>query len=238
MTVAAASVSGFSAAMGYLLAVKQLEKQYAEIATAEIDEAKRFYGTLYKKEETPEQAVERLLTSSYDKEAAVEALRTYQGRNESTEAEATEPDIAEEQSEPMVNNIFVDNKPLVEGEWDQEVEQSMRTVGEPYVISHEEFLEAESGYEQTTVTYYEDDETLADERDKVIEDVERTVGEDNLQKFGHGSNDSNVVYVRNDRIELDFEVIRSYKSFAEEVLGFIEHSDYRPKIRKFRGDDE
>jgi hypothetical protein len=98
-------------------------------------------------------------------------------------------------------------------------------------------MESEPGYQQVTITFFEGDDVLSDERDQVIEDIEETVGVENLKQFGHGSKDPKIVYIRNDRLELDFEVVQSQNKYVEEVLGFVQHSDQR-KIRKFRGGNE
>lgn len=103
---------------------------------------------------------------------------------------------------------------------DNELDRSNRDSRYPYIISREEFEENENEYNQNTLTYYEADNTLVDERDQPIQPINTVVGDRNL-KFGHASGDMNIVYVRNENLEVDFEVCRSYGSFAEEVLGFV-----------------
>jgi hypothetical protein len=99
------------------------------------------------------------------------------------------------------------------------------------VIHREERDEADA-YDSVTFTYYEADDVICNERDEVIPegDRERIFGEANLEKFGHGSGDATTVYIRNDQLEMDIEVIRSPNSYAEEVHGFepeIKHSHRR-----------
>lgn len=143
-------------------------------------------------------------------------------------------------AEPIVRNVFVDNRQVVpDPTWNQEAEEAHREEAVPYVISHDEFMENTFEHEQTKMTWYEADETLADAKDEIIHEVESTVGNDNLDRFGHGSRDSRVVYIRNERLELDFEVVKSDGSFAEEVMG-LQHSDetrFR-RARPRRGEDE
>jgi hypothetical protein len=94
--------------------------------------------------------------------------------------------------------------------------------------------------EQTSLTYFAGDDVLVDERDQVMRDIDATVGLENLQKFGHGSNDPLVVYVRNPRLEVDYEISKSDGTFATEVHGFqddeLRHMQHRPRRRRF--DDE
>lgn len=87
-----------------------------------------------------------------------------------------------------------------------------------YVVSLEEFSEEMAHFDKQTLTYYEDDDVLTDEGDEQISDVDSLVG-DALDRFGDGSEDPEVVYVRNVRLSTDFEVIRLSKSYKETVLG-------------------
>jgi hypothetical protein len=65
------------------------------------------------------------------------------------------------------------------------------------------------------------------------------VGDDNL-RFGYGSNDSNMVYVRNPRIEMDMEIVRSQGTYTKEVLGFDDEAELKHsgRRRRFRESDE
>lgn len=119
----------------------------------------------------------------------------------------------------------------------------------PYLISTEEFLLNEPENEQVTLTYYAGDDVLADEREQPIRETDTSVGDDNLTMFGTPgslSDDPNVIHVRNERSEVDFEIVKSEGKFSEEVLGFLEHSDRRGgRLRehqqkgqaRFRADD-
>lgn len=90
----------------------------------------------------------------------------------------------------------------------------------PYVISFEEFCEGEDNHDKITITYYAGDGILVDEEEEIIEDVERLVGEDNLiNKFGEGSDDPDVLYVRNERMGIDYEIVRQHTCYSEVVSG-------------------
>lgn len=93
---------------------------------------------------------------------------------------------------------------------------------EPHVITIEQFSEECDQYDKSTIYYYEDDDVLADENEEVIIDVDSIVGGEALTSFGEGSEDSEVVYVRNDRLQIDYEIIRLSKSYKETVLGFTD----------------
>lgn len=219
---------GVGAFFGYQYAKKKIVAHYEAVLDREIQHAKEFYGRLNKKGQfaTPESAAQALLVTE-----AAEALVSYQGVSGRLQAQVVD-------SEELVEtNVFVQSK-VVEDDFDYEEEGKDRSPEKPYVISLAEFMQNEPEFTQATVTYYEGDDTLVDENDVAIEDHEATVGNDNLEKFGHGSKDNNIVCVRNERTQMDFEIVRHTGTYTEQVLGFIEHSD-KPGLRRFRlGDDE
>lgn len=122
-------------------------------------------------------------------------------------------------------------------DFDYEGERAKRTKDVPYVISWDEFAGNETDYDQQTVTYFVQDDVLVEERDQPLEPIIDILGPVALDQFGNGSRDPNIVYVRNDRLSMDFEVLRDEGSYEATVLGQIKHSD-RPKIRRFRLDDD
>ena len=87
----------------------------------------------------------------------------------------------------------------------------------PYVITDDEFAEGHPKHEQFSLTWYEGDKILSDDKDEPIDDVNGAVGTENLLKFGHGSNDSRIVYVRNEQRRIDFEIAKHDGTFAEVV---------------------
>ena len=81
----------------------------------------------------------------------------------------------------------------------------------PYVIPPEEYGE-DYDYETETLLYYTDG-VLADTDDNIISDVNGIVGYDSLNHFGEYEDDS--VYVRNDRLKIDYEILRYEQTFDE-----------------------
>ena len=82
---------------------------------------------------------------------------------------------------------------------------------EPYVIPADEFGFFED-YEEITLTYYSDD-ILADDQDRIIEDKESIIGRDALSRLTN--TDDETVYVRNEKLKVDYEICYDYKRFAE-----------------------
>lgn len=101
----------------------------------------------------------------------------------------------------------------------------------PHVIDQATFIENKTEWDQSTLTWYIVDGTLTDDRDHLVEDVDGTVGNENLLRFGEGSSDPNVVHVRNPRLNLEFEVVRHEGSYRREVLGIDEDPPQRPSGR-------
>jgi hypothetical protein len=100
----------------------------------------------------------------------------------------------------------------------------------PSVISKGTYAWSEEGdsFEKITLTYYPRDRVLLDDEEDPIEDVANTVGWRNLSQFGGESEDPDVVFVRNRRLETDFEVIK------EETRPLPLHVKYGMEKDEFR----
>jgi hypothetical protein len=121
--------------------------------------------------------------------------------------------------------------------WNYPEEIASRSPDEPYVIHQNEYTENETGYVQKVFTYWLLDEVLTDEENTVITEIDGVVGLKNLQ-WGHGTDDPDVVFIRNEFLELEAQVCRIEKSYEQEVVGIgpepeseIEHSAY-PKRKQ------
>jgi hypothetical protein len=94
------------------------------------------------------------------------------------------------------------------------------------LIRRKEFFEGplSDTYDQIAVTYYQNDDVLLDPSDKQL-DVVQAIGNIRPDWFGNESDDENVCYVRNTKIEIEFEVNRSQESYAKDVLGIGENEE-------------
>lgn len=120
--------------------------------------------------------------------------------------------------------------------WNYDDELSQRSKELPYVIHIEEFVENSMDYRQETLTYYEGDNIMADASDTCVYNHNGLMGE---LKFGHGSNDPNVVYIRNEGIHMEWEILRHTGHYSIEVLGHtaedeIERGELKHSVQKFR----
>ena len=109
--------------------------------------------------------------------------------------------------------------------WSYPYELSQRDFGAPHIIHQDEYTTNETGYNQTTYMYYEGDDVLADSDDTVLFNRENLIGQRALEKFGHGSDDRNYVFVRNPELELEMEIIRVPGRYEVEVQGLDDHED-------------
>lgn len=84
---------------------------------------------------------------------------------------------------------------------------------EPYVIPYEEYGEAD-GYDAVTLNYFADG-VITDDWNEPLEDVAGTVGLDVGSHFGENEGDEDSVYIRNDRLKTDYEILRDVRKFSE-----------------------
>jgi hypothetical protein len=218
------------AGIAYFVLNKKLNAKYTEIAEGEISLMRDHYKA--KTDATMSRVQKPELNEVVNELGYQEAV---DGPVIAVKEEAVVVAVEEDETPPPfeTHNVFEEAPKDV---WDYATEVKSRDPLIQYVIHVDEFNANEKGYTQSTLTYYMDDDVLADEHDSAIDDQDDTVGVKNLDMFGHGSGDPNVVYVRNDIREIDYEIVRSNGSYAEEVHGLptIEHS-LRPRRRAWDG---
>lgn len=239
LTFTALVSAGVAGTAVYFLTKKKLETRYEKIIAEEVEKTRRYYSVLNKTGDLADP-----LTALEKYAGAVEELG-YSATGGALK-DATEPSTAErvervdeavdavEEARERVEEIFGDGNGF-----DLEHEMETRNAAFPFVISKEEFLENEPEHEQMRLTYFEGDGALIDSKDQSVSDTDTSVGDDNLTRFGYGSGEKNLVYVRNMRLECDFEIQRDERTYAE-TLGFIEHSDDTRRGRRvvrMRSDD-
>lgn len=226
----------------YKYAYSQAEEKYSKIVDEEISNMRQHYMEKGKALES-EAAKDDLGTIVAEKGYAEPSDNPYEPNPGEKPPMVVQPptpsssiivgDVTGEDSEeePEVQNLF--RKATPTHQWDWHEERKGRSPDVPYVIHVDE--KEEMDYQSETLTYYEGDDVLCNERDEIIDPDYRNelIGEDNLDRFGHGSNDVSVVYVRNDKLEIMYEIVRSPHKFAEEVHGF-HHSGYGKNLERMR----
>jgi hypothetical protein len=210
---------------GWLFARRQLETKYEKIAETEIDEMREHFR---------KRAVVRETKPDLSDLSKRVTDLGYQGKEESSisspaPSSLAPPGAPNVQPPEEVRNVFESMGKSVDG-WDWETEKSLREFVKVYVLHKDEF--GEDGNLETTLTYYEGDDVLCDDHDRPVDDQHKLVG-NCLEQFGHGSGDRNVVYVRNEELGLDLEVVKTHKSYAEEVHGLKHEDPPRRRTRRY-----
>lgn len=224
------------AAGGYLITNHQLKKHYQAILDAEVDAVIQQYKILRKEGEyeTPESTINVVGFPVRVREEADLVFEEGEAEMLSEAAEAFAATVnaknaMEEYDSPAVavpeeHNIFAD-----------------RDKNNPYVVSYGEYIEDDEDYDNVTVTYYEGDDTLADDQEKIIPDIEGTIGRNNLGSFGLQSEDDDVVYIRNERLKVQFEVVKDEREYAQAVMGVpwdsLNVKEPKPRPKKVRDDE-
>jgi hypothetical protein len=176
---------------GIAVTYRYISKTYSQIAAEEVNEAQDHYRKKYLDQVVADHESDVRLKAAHAEavEAAV-ALTNYQGLTATEKPKATRRAIDPEAKAP-------------------------------YVIGVDEYMSTEVGYDQVSLTYYEGDDVVVDITDTIvtINRVEETIGRDNLTRFGELSEDDNVVYIRCEKFNMDFEVTRSMGKYSVEVQG-------------------
>lgn len=192
--------------------------------------------------ETSAEAIERLV-ESYSGGDELENMEPVDGpigpfTKEGLDYYAQKREEEEERKRTRVN-IWDSDESKIAGETAAE---EVLDKTKPYVISSSDFQIDNPEWEKSSITYFDGDDTLADERDQMIPNIDNLVGGANMIRFGDRSDDPNVVYIRNEVLETDFEIFRDLRSFTEVILGLQdpdaeENRSKKRKVPKMRDDE-
>ena len=184
------------AAAGVLATKNYFDKKYSDIANKEIKDAVTRHNTV---------------KEGKDPMTEPEFVKKKMVTNE-------KPDLEEYIRKTNLTSYATVSKPKDEEPVDPKPKEA--AYREPYVISPDEY-DGNADFDKITLTYYQDG-VLADDNDEEIEDPDETVGEESLDHFGEYEED--IVYVRNERLGIDYEVSRDRRRYADVV-------DDKPYIR-------
>jgi len=238
LTVTAVSLISFSAGavLGYKIAYDRLSVDFEERLCREIDAATTYYEKVVtdkQKFATPQEAAAALIGENVESGEQPEEDPAEKSEQRTAYHKIVASEYTPRHAGPFGETQFSSTDEAPEPMFPpNDVDRTTTNVSDrPHVISQEEFIENVSGFVQTTLTYYPVDMVVVDETDTLVEDIESTVGYQNLDRFGEGSSDDNVVHIRNPRMGQEFEVVRHGGSYKQEVLGIEEDQPQPPSGR-------
>lgn len=201
------------AAIGSVATWKLVKTKYEQIAQEEIDSVKEEYANLMKSMR------DKLKGSVSEQTESAESEKCDDEYPDDDDRDFTphEQDMIEyykltskyHKSDEVVEEDSENNEEGGNGDADDD--EDFPYINEPYVISVDDFNSGPPGFNVQTLDYFADG-VLADDWGVVL-DIEETIGEDALSHFGDEQDD--IVYVRNERNEIDYEVTRDPRTYDE-----------------------
>lgn len=250
LTAVISSVAGgvLGGIVTYATVNKRLRTRYEDWANEEISAVKEHYKLVRKEDGDLGIFGDIKITSEHQATLIGQALSEamirdlgYDPRLDTSGEGEPEPD----EDEHVPTNIFdrgiatdEDGNPLIDLE---EIDGYEVISGEPYLISEDEYFNTDE-YDKDTLSYYETDNTLADQHDGVIERVQEAIGERHLHMFNKKPMQAkNSIYVRNDAQKTDYEVILVEGAYSVIILGMNEEDaglkEPKKRPKKMRDDD-
>ena len=145
---------------------------------------------------------------------AFEANETKEVAKEEVVEDLEEPDESEKDAElKQYKATLMGAGYLAEHDELLNKEEVYDNMDRPYVISPDDYGDPDVGYDTESLDYFEGDGVLTDSFGEVIENVDELVGADFANHFGDYEKDS--VFIRNDEMEVDYEILRDYRSYSE-----------------------
>lgn len=179
------------AAIGSVVTWKVVKTKYERIAQEEIDSVKETWSRMNQLESDD---------YTYEDEDVDELEDTEDGFDD---------DVMTAYAR-LVNNY---SNSGINVETGQKGEGDVPYINGPYVITPDDFGNGDYDHDMHCLTYYSDG-VLANDWDEIL-DVDETIGEDSLEHFGDYAED--VVHVRNERLNADYEVVRDDRAYADLV---------------------
>ncbi len=176
-------------AVGSVVTWRYVEKKYERIAQEEIDSVKEVFSKRETDVTEDDEVIREKASNAKEKPNIVEYAAKLREQGYTNYSDV-EPETKKE-----------------------EVNEESMYIDTPYVIQPEEVGEFDD-YEIIGLTYYAD-QVLTDEDDKLVEDIEDTIGFDSLSRFGEYEDDS--VFVRNDRLKCDYEILLDQRKYSDVI---------------------
>ena len=211
------------AAIGSVITWKIVKTKYEQIAQEEIDSVKNEYASLMQK------ARDTLKASVVNKEEEPEVEQ-----EDDEYPDDDERDFTNHEKE-MIEYYKITSKYCSQSKDEESKDENNEEGGNgdendlgfpyingPYVISAEDFNSSPPGYNAQPLDYFADG-VLADGWGMPL-DIEETIGEDAINHFGDYVDD--VVHVRNERTQIDYEVTRDPRTYKEAECAYSDPNSH------------
>lgn len=209
------------AAIGSVVTWKVIKTKYEQISKEEIESVREEYQRLTKIMRMEIDACRKATAAhTKDEDTVDNDYDDYDDNDDNDDdyPEDDDRDFTEKEKEQVeyykitsrYRGSYNENNEIKE-EGEENGDDEVPYINGPYVITPEDFASSPPGYNCCPLDYYKDG-VLADGWG-VQMDVEETIGEEALDHFGEYVDD--VVYVRNERLELDYEVTRDPRTYKE-----------------------
>lgn len=158
---------------------------------------------------------------------AYDALREHYGASEKPDLSA----LAQKYDDKDLNRFVAertapeeDDGEDLDEDFDDEFEglepdEYLEVADSPVIISMKEYTDTKTAYDKNTLIYYVEDDVLADAADEVVTNRDELIGPDALHVFGYDPINPDTVFVRNDKIGCDYEIIKQEASYDVVVNG-------------------
>jgi len=113
-------------------------------------------------------------------------------------------------------------------------EKSSVEVSNIRIIGEDDYATRKQEYEKENAYFYDGDSVWLTEDGNVIENPNTLFGANIHLQFGSQSTDPDSVFLRNDALMCDYQLIRLHEHYSISVLGLEEEPKEKPKKRKTR----
>lgn len=192
-------IFGVGAVVGGAAAYIYTKKKYERICEDEIASMKAFYEEPH---EPPKKEEKKKEAPSAKYQINAEINRAKANYAQITKDYLESPDPEEQAAREWLENPY----PSMGEEAPKEgIDEA------PYVITGDQFVKEKRNFDKITLYYYEGNATLVDQTESTKEDIDELIGRESLNHFGEEDDDA--LYVRNERLNCDYEVLLVHESY-------------------------
>ena len=188
--------------IGYVFFKSKYQKEIEE----DIEELRQYYKEKVEKEDE-KKVKEKIADVLKGDESALNSLRGYVDDDKFKEIEH----IYAENEHPEDDDSDIDEDYRF-----GEMINSEKTGKGILVINEEHFGDIKK-YDKQTLYYYTYDDTVTDDCENIIDDVKSQIGEA-LEVHNFKFNDERAIYVRNNDLDCDYEIIKVVGSFSNSMV--------------------